>query len=60
MRRFRESWPFDLLDVVALLGLLILGYSLALIWVPLAGIVVGSLLIVYAFVAALPPRRPSE
>ena len=58
LRRVRASWPFDVLDLVALLGLLLVGASLALIWLPLAGIVVGALLIVYAFMAALPPRQP--
>jgi hypothetical protein len=60
MQRFRASWPFDFLDFIALVGLLLLGGALALVWVPLAGIVVGSLLIVYAFVAALPPRVPPQ
>lgn len=56
MQRFRASWPFDFLDAIALLGLLLIGGSLAIIWLPLAGVVMGSLLLVYAFVAALPPR----
>jgi hypothetical protein len=56
LRRVRASWPFDWMDLVALSGLLLIGGSLALIWLPLAGLVVGALLIVYAFMAALPPR----
>jgi hypothetical protein len=55
-RRFRAGWPFDLLDLIAVLGLVLLGASLALVWLPLAGVVVGVLLIVYALVAALPAR----
>lgn len=56
MRRARASWPFDVLDLVALLGLLMVGGSLALVWLPLAGIVVGGLLMGWSFLAALPPR----
>lgn len=56
LRRVRLSWPFDWLDLIALVGLLLVGGSLALVWLPLAGIVVGVLLILYAFMAALPPR----
>lgn len=56
LRRVRASWPFDWLDAIALIGLLLLGGSIALVWPPLAGAVVGVVLIVYAFLAALPPR----
>lgn len=56
LRRARASWPFDVLDLIALAGLVLVGYSIALVWVPLAGVVVGVLLMLYAFLAALPPR----
>jgi hypothetical protein len=58
MRRVRASWPFDWLDLIALLGLLLVGASLYLVWPPLAGVVVGVMLIVYAFYAAIPTRQP--
>lgn len=58
LRRVRASSPFDALDIVALIGLLILGASLVMVWLPLAGVVVGSIIMVYAFMAALPPRTP--
>lgn len=59
LRRVRAAWPFDTLDLLALVGLVMLGLSLALVWVPLAGVVVGSLVIVYAVMAAMPPRTPA-
>ncbi len=40
--------PFDVADIFAVLGLLLLGYGLALVWEQLAPIVVGTLLIAYA------------
>lgn len=55
-RRFRAAWPFDLLDLLALAGLLLLGGGLAIVWPPLALCIVGALVMVYAVVAALPPR----
>lgn len=60
MRRVRASWPFDWLDALALGGLSLVGGCLALVWLPLAGVVVGIVLIVYAFLAALPPRRTAR
>jgi hypothetical protein len=57
MRRVRASWPLDLLDVIALVGLLLVGFGLYVVWEPLAAVVVGVLLIVYAFYAAIPPRQ---
>ena len=56
LRRVRASWPFDWLDLVGLFGLLLVGGSIAIIWLPLAGIVVGTVLMLWAFLAALPPR----
>jgi hypothetical protein len=56
LSRARASWPFDWTDLIAALGLLLVGASLAMVWLPLAGVVVGSLLLVYAVLAALPPR----
>jgi len=38
----------DVADIFAVLGLLLLGYGLTLVWEPLAPIVVGVLLIAYA------------
>jgi hypothetical protein len=49
--------PFDVVDVLALTGIAILGWALALIWLPLAGVVVGSAILIYAFMAALPPKE---
>ena len=56
LRRARAAWPFDWLDLIALMGLLLVGGSVALVWLPLAGVVVGSALLLYAILAALPPR----
>ncbi len=44
----RLRLPFDVADIFAVLGLLLLGYGLTLVWEPLAPIVVGTLLIAYA------------
>ncbi len=44
----RLSLPFDLADIFAVIGLVLLGYGLLRVWEPLAPIVVGSLLIGYA------------
>jgi hypothetical protein len=41
-------------------SLLLVGASLALVWVPLAGVVVGAILAGYAFLAAVPPRTPGD
>jgi hypothetical protein len=56
MRRIRAAWPLDILDALALVGLVLLAYGCSLVTPPLAWIVTGSLLLIYAFVAALPPR----
>jgi hypothetical protein len=55
MRRIRAAWPLDILDVLALVGLVLLAYGCSLT-PPLPWIVTGGLLLIYAFVAALPPR----
>lgn len=57
MRRVRAGWPFDLLDVIAFLGLCILAYGCYLVHPAVAWIVTGVLLLLYAFAAAraVPP-----
>jgi hypothetical protein len=55
-RRFRAAWPLDTIDILVFVGWLLLGGSIALVWVPLAGVVMGALLLVFAFVAGLPTR----
>jgi hypothetical protein len=46
----------DLLDIAAIAGTLLLAVGLALIWLPLAPVVIGALLLAYAVLAA---RRPT-
>ena len=60
MRRIRAAWPFDILDALALVGLVLLAYGCSLVTPPLPWIVTGSLLLIYAFVAALPARPGGE
>lgn len=59
LTRARASWPFDLMDLAFLAGILLLGGGLWLIWVPLALIVTGIVVMAWAFIAALPPRVQS-
>jgi hypothetical protein len=56
LTRARLAWPFDLMDLAFLAGVLLLGIGLWLVWEPLALVVTGIVLMVWAFVAALPPR----
>ena len=52
LQRALAAWPFDLLDALALLGLLLLAFGCSLIHPALPWIVSGSLLIAYATLAA--------
>ena len=52
LRRALAAWPFDLLDALALLGLLLLAFGCSLISPALPWIVSGSLIISYATLAA--------
>lgn len=56
LRRVRAAWPFDTLDLMFFGGLGILTLSIAVRDLVLAGIVLGVVLMAYAFIAALPPR----
>lgn len=60
LRRVRSSWPFDILDVLFFVGLLIVTGFLAQRDVVLAGVVFGGTLMAYAFIAALPPRTKGD
>lgn len=59
LRRVRASWPFDILDLLSLAGLLLLAYGCSLLHPALPWIVTGVLVMVYAFLAALPARGES-
>jgi hypothetical protein len=52
LQRAIAAWPFDLLDGLSLLGLLLLSYGCSLIHPALPWIVSGTLLIAYALLAA--------
>ena len=52
LQKALAAWPFDLLDGLALSGLLILAYGCSLLHPALPWIVSGSLLIAYATLAA--------
>lgn len=52
----RSRAPFDLSDALGVIGLVSLAYGLGLIWLPLAFIVAGVLLLVYVVLLSLPPR----
>ena len=57
LRRARAAWPLDGLDLAFIAGVLLVGASLAMVWVPLAGVVVGAILAGWAILAALPASR---
>lgn len=56
IRQMRSRAPFDLSDALGVIGLVSLAYGLGLIWLPLAFIVAGVLLLVYVVLLSLPPR----
>lgn len=60
MRRVRAAWPFDILDALALVGLVLIAYGCSLLSAALPWIVTGVLIMVYAIVAALPARPGGE
>lgn len=56
LRRARAAWPFDALDLLFFAGLGIVTLALASRDIVIAGVVLGAVLMAYAFLAALPPR----
>lgn len=60
LSRARAAWPFDVMDLLFIAGALLVGGGLWLIWVPLALVVVGIILMVWAFISALPARTERE
>jgi hypothetical protein len=60
LRRVRAAWPFDILDALALVGLVLLAYGCSLVNPALPWIVTGVLIMAYALIAALPARPGGE
>ncbi len=56
LRRARAAWPFDVADILALIGLLLLAFGCFLVHPALAFIVTGVLVMGYAILASLPAR----
>lgn len=53
MRWFARNW----LEIVIVIGIGLVGYGCYLIWLPLAPLSVGGLLLLFALVALFAPRK---